>query len=88
MGKNGSYAFDGGEERYFDVVTCGPVVDTTGAGDAFSGGLVAALSYGMEFFDAVVYGTVVAGLAVTGHGTAPAMPYTKEIDQVYTGLSS
>ena len=83
MGKNGCYACDGATGRHFGIVDCGEAVDSTGAGDAFSGGLVAALARGYGFFDAVAYGSCVAGLAVTRHGTAPAMPYRGEIDKVY-----
>lgn len=83
LGGNGAYACDSERERFFDVVDCGAPVDTTGAGDAFSGGLAAALAQGYDFFDAVVYGSAVAGIAVTRHGTSPAMPYQEEIDQVF-----
>lgn len=51
-------------------------IDTTGAGDAFSGGLVAALSLFPEqaFSDAVRYASRVAALSTETMGTAPAMP--------------
>lgn len=83
LGSRGCYALAGGDERIIPPVRCGAVADTTGAGDAFSGGLAAALSRGMEFFDAVLYGTVTAGIAVTRPGTAPAMPQRREIDLVF-----
>lgn len=83
LGGDGCYACDGREERFFPPVSCGTVVDTTGAGDAFSGGMAAALAEGMEFFDAVLFGTVTAGLAVTRQGTAPAMPSGAEIWPIY-----
>lgn len=57
-----------------------PVLDTTGAGDAFNGGLLAGLSQGLSFRNAAVYGNVVANLAVTKLGTAPAMPSIEEIE--------
>ena len=56
------------------------VLDTTGAGDAFNGGLLAGLSQGMELLSAARYGNVVSNLAVTKLGTAPAMPTKQEID--------
>ncbi|MFT4105338.1 MAG: ribokinase [Lacrimispora sp.] len=83
LGGDGVYANDGNEERFFDIVTCGTPVDTTGAGDAFSGGLAAALSRGMDFFEAIRYGSTVAGIAVTRYGTAPGMPYEEEIDRIF-----
>jgi ribokinase len=51
-------------------------IDTTGAGDAFSGGLVAALSLFPEhaFSHAIQYAGRVAALSTETIGTAPAMP--------------
>ncbi len=83
LGKRGAYATYQGEEKLVSAVDCGAAVDTTGAGDAFIGGMVAALADGKDFFDAVNYGSVTAGIAVTRKGTAPAMPYKKEISQYY-----
>lgn len=52
--------------------------DTTGAGDAFTGGLAAGMTlFPHSFQIAVRYATVVAGLSTTRAGTAPSMP-TKE----------
>jgi len=58
----------------------GPVVETTGAGDAFCGGFAAALAEGMPLLDAVRFGCATAGISVTRHGTAPSMPSRAEID--------
>lgn len=55
------------------------VVDTTGAGDAFSGALAVALSEEMKLEDAVKFATAAAALQVTRFGTAPAMPYRQEV---------
>lgn len=84
LGKQGCFASDGERERLFPIVDCGPAIDSTGAGDAFTGGLVAALARGMDFFDAVLFGSCTSGLAVTRIGTAPAMPYQKEIEKAYS----
>lgn len=45
------------------------VVDTTGAGDAFNGGLVASLAEGKDIFEAAKFANVVAGMSVTKLGT-------------------
>lgn len=52
------------------------VIDTTGAGDAFNGGLAAGLLRyaGLPFRLAVQHANRVAALAVEKSGTAPAMP--------------
>ncbi len=58
----------------------GPVIDTTGAGDAFVGGFSAALARGLVPVEAVRFGCATAGIAVTRRGTAPAMPTLAEIE--------
>jgi ribokinase len=58
----------------------GPVLETTGAGDAFCGGFAAALAEGQSVLDAVRFGCATAGISVTRAGTAPSMPQRHEID--------
>jgi len=58
----------------------GPVVETTGAGDAFTGGLAVALAEGKDVLQAARFGCAVAGLSVTRPGTAPSMPTRPEVD--------
>jgi ribokinase len=56
------------------------VVDTTGAGDAFVGGLAAGLvRSGGDLLAAARHGNAVAALSVTRFGTAPSMPREAEI---------
>ncbi|MVA56575.1 ribokinase [Agrobacterium vitis] len=62
------------------AIAAGPVIDTTGAGDAFVGGFAAALADGSTPLDAVRFGCATAGIAVTRRGTAPAMPERSEIE--------
>ncbi len=56
------------------------VVNTTGAGDAFSGALAVALAEGKDLIEAVSFANAAAALQVTKLGTAPAMPYRDEVD--------
>jgi ribokinase len=58
----------------------GPVVETAGAGDAFTGGFAAALARGMPPDAAVRFGCAVAGISVTRRGTAPSMPLLDEVE--------
>lgn len=58
----------------------GPVVETTGAGDAFNGGFAAALAEGAAPLEAARFGAAVAGISVTRPGTAPSMPMRPEVD--------
>lgn len=57
------------------------VVDTTGAGDAFSGALATALAEGMDIIAAARFASAAAALSVTKVGTAPAMPYRDEVEE-------
>ncbi len=55
------------------------VVDTTGAGDAFSGALAVALAEGKDLVEAAAFANAAAALHVTRPGTAPAMPTRAEV---------
>jgi len=57
-------------------------IDTTGAGDAFNGGLAAGLvKFHGNLPQAIRYATVVAGLSTEKMGTAPAMPFEHEVSK-------
>ena len=71
-----------------DAFDAGPVIDTTGAGDAFNGGLAVALSEGLSVVEATRFACVVAGISVTRHGTAPSMPRRAEVERLIAGASS
>jgi ribokinase len=56
------------------------VVDTTGAGDAFVGGFaVGWVRSGGDVAAAAAHGNAVAALSVTKPGTAPSMPWAREV---------
>ena len=56
------------------------LIDSTGAGDAFSGGLAAGLvKFSGDLKQSVKFATVVAGLSTQRAGTAPAMPSCEEV---------
>jgi len=55
------------------------VVDTTGAGDTFTGYLVAALDRGFDMADAIDLAMRAGALMVARHGTADVIPDLKEI---------
>ena len=61
-------------------------VDTTGAGDAFNGGLAAGLvKFQGDFAKAIGFANTVAGLSTSKAGTAPAMPYIKDVELAMSG---
>ena len=59
------------------------VVDTTAAGDAFIGGLVASLDRGMDLPDAVRYATCAGSLATTVLGAQTSLPDKAAVDAFY-----
>ena len=71
--------------EHVPAVTAGAVVETTGAGDAFNGGLAVALSRGLAPLEAVRFANAVAGISVTRPGTAPSMPSLEEVQAVLAG---
>lgn len=81
LGAMGSYACDGKKDELLPRIAVN-AIDTAGAGDAFNGGFVSALSEGKNLFDALRYGNATGALSVTKLGTAPAMPTKAEIDEL------
>lgn len=80
LGGNGALYRDRSRSVHVPVISAGPVVETTGAGDAFNGGFAVALSEGKDVVDAVRFGCATAGISVTRPGTAPSMPSRAEIE--------
>ncbi len=79
MGERGAYLHGFGIVPAFNA---GRVAETTGAGDAFNGGLATALSEGKSPVDAVRFGCATASLSVTRAGTATAMPLREEVEKL------
>ena len=80
LGSRGVYAHDGASGRLIPARRV-RAVDTTGAGDAFNGGLVTALAEGKDLWAACEFANALASLSVQRVGTAPAMPARREIQQ-------
>jgi ribokinase len=56
-----------------------PVVDTTGAGDAFNAGLATALASGASLESAAEFGVIVGAMAVAKDGVIPSLPRRDEV---------
>lgn len=70
-----------------DLVVTGiktPVVDTTGAGDTFTGTLAAALLRGTDLAGAIRMANQAAALSVGKPGAAPSIPYLKDLPKEHT----
>ena len=79
LGDKGALFHDGAQTVHVPAFHAGPVLETTGAGDAFNGGFAAALAGGADPVTAVRFGSATAGISVTRAGTAPSMPALAEI---------
>jgi ribokinase len=80
LGARGAVYHDRMQTCHVPAVTTGAVVETTGAGDAFNGGLAAALAEGGDPIAALRFGSATAGISVTRPGTARSMPTRAEIE--------
>lgn len=80
LGAQGAFYCDGARAVHVPAFDAGPVVETTGAGDAFNGALAVALAEGRDPVEAVRFACAAASISVTRPGTAPAMPARAEID--------
>jgi ribokinase len=57
------------------------VVDTTGAGDAFAGAVVVALSQGKGIDEAIYYANMVGTITVMKKGAQPSLPNQLEVEE-------
>jgi len=80
LGAAGALLHTRSQSTLVPAFKAGPVVETTGAGDAFNGGFAAALARGASPAEAVRFGCAVAGISVTRKGTAPSMPSLAEVE--------
>jgi ribokinase len=80
LGAQGALVKNSHMMEHIPAFDAGPVIETTGAGDAFNGGLAVGLAEGMNIVDAVRFGCAVASISVTRLGTAPSMPRRSEVE--------
>lgn len=82
LGEQGAFYHSAEQSELVPSVNAGPVVETTGAGDAFNGGFATALARGDDAIAAVRFGCATAGISVTRPGTAPSMPTLAEVEEL------
>jgi ribokinase len=70
---NGSQVF-----RAYQVA----VLDTTAAGDSFSGAMAVALNEGKTMEDAIAFAMAIAALTVTKKGAQSSLPYRHEVEEL------
>jgi ribokinase len=77
LGAGGAVVVDGRIKEFIPAPKVN-AIDTTGAGDIFSGSLLTALSKDMQLLDAVRYANAAASLSVTKMGVFEATPTEEE----------
>lgn len=87
LGEQGALLHSKDQSVHIPAVNAGPVVETTGAGDAFNGGFAAALAQNQSPVEAAHFACAVAGLSVTKAGTSPAMPTRDKVDALMVSNS-
>lgn len=78
LGVRGVYFTDGKKELTLPALKV-KAVETTGAGDAFNGGLATAISEGMPIETALRFATCTSAISVTRYGSSGSMPRRHEI---------
>ena len=78
LGVRGAYFTDGEQEMVVPSIRV-KAVETTGAGDAFNGGLATAIAEGLPMETALQFATCTAALSVTRLGSSQFMPRREEI---------
>lgn len=80
LGERGALFHDGQTSKVVPARAAGPVVETTGAGDAFNGAFATALADGRTPLEAVRQGCAAAGISVTRPGAGASMPTRAEVE--------
>lgn len=81
LGDKGVYFYDGQEEKRFPARKV-EAIDTTAAGDCFSGAFVVALSEGKSIEEAVTFANASSSLAVMKKGAQSSIPSREEVEKL------
>jgi ribokinase len=80
LGEKGLFYSDGKKNIYIKALSLNNVLDTTGAGDAFNGGLAYALFKNKSTEEALNFANKAAGLSTTKLGAGESMPLLKDLN--------
>ena len=72
-GVRGAWATDGTDFLFAPIHALGPVVDSTGAGDAFTSGFLAGRVHGVSLHESLVMGMLNSGGVVTRYGAVTGL---------------
>ena len=79
LGKQGAY-FQNNEEHFLVAAPIVEALDTTAAGDTFSGAMAVAITEDKSWKQAIEFAVKAASIAVTRLGAQASVPYRNEID--------
>eukprot|EP00891_Asterochloris_glomerata_P000203 jgi/Astpho2/203/Aster-x0426 len=83
LGSKGSLLVkEGGQVLKQDILKADKVVDTTGAGDCFTGAVAVALLEGLSEQEALRFAAAAASRCVSKPGAMPSMPGRQEVDEL------
>jgi 2-dehydro-3-deoxygluconokinase len=80
LGEKGAYLSTTKCSEHISGYSVDNIVDSRGAGDAFSGGFIAGLLDGLSIKDAIKQGNKVGAMAITVSGNIEALPEKHELD--------
>jgi len=80
LGENGSRCFDGNEMIDCIAYSVAGTVDTTGAGDAYTGYFFTKLCEGASVYTAMKRASLAAGITVSRPGAAKSVPTAEELE--------
>ena len=78
LGKDGA-VYAEGEQRFFQPIFPVKAVDTTAAGDTFTGYFLAGLAEGLEIPETLKMSAMASSIAVSRAGAVPSIPYRAEV---------
>jgi len=84
VGKEGAFVVAPDGTEFMKPGFTVPVVNTTGAGDAFNAGFITAILSGKSLEDATVWGNAVAAYKVGGNGSR----HTPSVEQLHEFMAS
>lgn len=79
LGKDGAMYAEG-DQRYYQPIFPVKAVDTTAAGDTFTGYFLAGMIEGMPVAEILKMSAKASSIAVTRAGAVPSIPYRKEVE--------
>lgn len=82
LGEQGTVCLNGKGETYFSTMSV-KALDTTGAGDVFSGSLMRALAEDYTLEDAIQYASCAASLSVQKSGVVESIPEIDEVQELF-----